>query len=84
MGACKIKLTAEKEKDVRERVFDICAKNRIVVLEMKVATKTLEDVFLQLTNQEDNFYDEDLEAEIMVKKIYEEEFGEGMSDDSDI
>lgn len=84
VGACKIKLTAEKEKDVRERVFDICAKKGIVILEMKVATKTLEDVFLQLTNQEDNFYDEDLEAEIMVKKIYEEEFGEGMSDDSDI
>lgn len=42
-------LTAVPGADVREAVFRHCVQNDILLLEMRTNTKTLEDVFLELT-----------------------------------
>ncbi len=50
-GTLHIRLLAEKGCDVRESIFYACAKAEIPILEQKVATKSLEDVFLELTGE---------------------------------
>lgn len=45
-----LSLTAEPGADIREAVFRYCAANDMVLLEMRTNTKTLEDVFLELTD----------------------------------
>ena len=42
-------VTAERGEDIREALFHACAKEEIPVLEMHTETKSLEDVFLELT-----------------------------------
>lgn len=42
-------VTAEQGEDIREALFHACAKEEIPVLEMHTETKSLEDVFLELT-----------------------------------
>ena len=39
--------------DLRETVFRYCVEHDVVLLEQKVNTKTLEDVFLELTGNEE-------------------------------
>ena len=50
-GETSLRLLAKKEADIREKVFDVCVNQQMPILEMKVAEKSLEDVFLQLTSQ---------------------------------
>ncbi len=45
----RLELAAKPGKDIREAVFYHCAKNNLVILEMTSVTKSLEDVFLELT-----------------------------------
>ena len=42
-------VTAERGEDIREALFHACAKEEIPVLEVHTETKSLEDVFLELT-----------------------------------
>lgn len=44
-------VTAERGEDIREALFHACAKEEIPVLEMHTETKSLEDVFLELTDR---------------------------------
>ena len=46
-------LFAKDNRDLRESVFRYCVEHEVVLLEMKVNTKTLEDVFLELTGSEE-------------------------------
>lgn len=46
-------LLAKDSRDLRESVFRYCVEHEVVLLEMKVNTKTLEDVFLELTGSEE-------------------------------
>ena len=50
-GESAIRLLAKKHADIREKVFHACVNQQMPILEMKVAVKSLEDVFLQLTSQ---------------------------------
>lgn len=50
-GTSEIKITADKNVDVREQVFYRCADNRLPILEMRTEGKSLEDIFLELTDQ---------------------------------
>lgn len=50
-GTISLRLMAEKGYDLRERIFYACAKAGIPILEQKIATKSLEDVFLTLTGE---------------------------------
>ena len=47
----KIRIYAKKGADVREEVFRQMAEHNIQVLEMKTVTKSLEDVFLEITQE---------------------------------
>ena len=46
-------ITAEKNKDVREEIFHICAESDMPILEMINGGKSLEDIFLELTSKEE-------------------------------
>ena len=45
-------VTAKKDADVRETIYHTCVEHHMPILEMKAASKSLEDVFLELTAQE--------------------------------
>lgn len=51
-GAVGLLVTAKKDADVREAIYHICVEHHMPILEMKAASKSLEDVFLELTAQE--------------------------------
>ena len=51
-GTTKINIIAKKEADIRECVFHACVNNHFSILEMQTVTKSLEDVFLELTTKE--------------------------------
>ena len=51
-GAVQILVTAKKDADVREAIYHTCVEHHMPILEMKAASKSLEDVFLELTSQE--------------------------------
>lgn len=42
----------KKDADVREAIYHTCVEHHMPILEMKAASKSLEDVFLELTSQE--------------------------------
>lgn len=48
----KMNIIAKKEADIREQVFHACVNNHFSILEMQTVTKSLEDVFLELTTKE--------------------------------
>ncbi|MCD7981684.1 MAG: ATP-binding cassette domain-containing protein [Clostridiales bacterium] len=45
----RLEITAKPGRDVREEVFLYCAERNLILLEMTSVTKSLEDVFLELT-----------------------------------
>ena len=51
-GAVQFLVTAKKDADVREAIYYTCVEHHMPILEMKEASKSLEDVFLELTSQE--------------------------------
>lgn len=51
-GTVGLLVTAKKDADVREAIYHTCVEHHIPILEMKAASKSLEDVFLELTSQE--------------------------------
>ena len=52
--AGSILIRAKSGNDIREEVFQLMAENHIPVLEMRTVTKSLEDVFLQITQEGGN------------------------------
>lgn len=52
-GVAEVTVTAEKNKDVREEIFHICAESDMPILEMINGGKSLEDIFLELTSKEE-------------------------------
>ena len=48
-----LSVIAQEGRDIRASVFGYCAANQLVLLEMRTNTKTLEDVFLELTRSEE-------------------------------
>ena len=51
-GTVGLLVTAKKDADVREAIYHTCVGHHMPILEMKAASKSLEDVFLELTAQE--------------------------------
>ena len=49
-----ILIRAKSGNDIREELFQLMAENHIPVLEMRTVTKSLEDVFLQITQEGGN------------------------------
>lgn len=52
-GTKKVVVIAKKGADVRADVFQACVNADITILEQKTATKSLEDVFLELTSSKE-------------------------------
>ncbi len=52
-GITEVTVTAEKNEDVREEIFHICAESDMPILEMINGGKSLEDIFLELTSKEE-------------------------------
>lgn len=52
-GVAEVTVTAEKNKDVREEIFHICAESDMPILEMINGSKSLEDIFFELTSKEE-------------------------------
>lgn len=50
-GTSLLIVTAKKKSDVREHVFEKVISCKAVILEMKTVSKSLEDVFLELTDE---------------------------------
>ena len=50
-GTSLLIVTAKKKSDVRELVFEKVISCKAVILEMKTVSKSLEDVFLELTDE---------------------------------
>ena len=51
-GAVQLLVTAKKDADVREAIYHTCVEHHMPILEMTAASKSLVDVFLELTSQE--------------------------------
>lgn len=51
-GTVGLLVTAKKDADVRETIYHTCVEHHMPILEMKAASKSLEDVFLELTAPE--------------------------------
>lgn len=51
-GMVHMNLIAQKNQDIRELVYHTCVANQMPILEMRPVTKSLEDVFLELTSKE--------------------------------
>lgn len=52
-GDVKIRVVAKEGKDIREEVFYALADNQLPIMEMNYLEKSLEDIFLELTQEED-------------------------------
>ncbi len=50
-GTAALLVTAKKDCDIREELFSACVKADLPILEMKSVEKSLEDVFLELTEK---------------------------------
>ena len=48
-----LNLIAKPGMDIREQVFDSCVNHGFVILQMNPVSKSLEDVFLELTEKRD-------------------------------
>ena len=53
-GTKKYQITAEKDVDIRKRVFEVFAKENIVIFELKKIDVTLEDAFMKLIDEGGN------------------------------
>ena len=53
-GTVQYKISANKNVDIRKKVFDVLPKNDISIFELKKNENTLEDAFLIIVNTKDN------------------------------
>ena len=52
-GTVKLLVTAQKDCDIREEIFELASASDVPVLEMHSVVRSLEDVFLELTGEGD-------------------------------
>lgn len=50
-GCCNVLIKTEKGQDIREELFYLLAEKRLPVLSMTLSERSLEDIFLQLTEE---------------------------------
>ena len=56
---CSMMIYTKEKYDIREEVFGLLAKEGLPIYEMKLQTLSLEDIFLNLTQENDYSYEED-------------------------
>ncbi len=71
-GCVKVKIVTDKGVDVREQVFYKLAENRLPIMSMQKAEKSLEDIFLELTG--DNILQDIVDTNTTIEeKVQSEE-----------
>lgn len=50
-GLCMVEIVTERDVDVREELFFALAEQKLPIYEMRFKTKTLEDIFIELTTE---------------------------------
>ncbi len=85
-GMVRVTLTTAAEYDIREAAFFACAKAELPIYEMNNAAKNLEDIFLELTREnEEAGRNEEESVELSSAKDTEtKEESEEATDDSDL
>lgn len=69
----RVNLTTASDTDVREEIFFACAKAKLPIYEMTNTTKNLEDIFLELTRNEEEEKEEPVTEEITETEESEED-----------
>ena len=83
-GCVNVTLNTESDEDIREELFYRLASEKLPIMELSLAEKTLEDVFLELTEEEQNDVPEDAEKENDMKENeIEENKTESMEEDKE-
>lgn len=59
-GCVYMTLSVDSEEDIREELFYRLAKEKLPIMELSVTERTLEDVFLELTDEEDKTNESDI------------------------
>ena len=67
-GCVNVTLNTEGDDDIREELFYRLALEKLPIMELSLAEKTLEDVFLELTGEEQNDVSEEAEKENDIKE----------------
>lgn len=57
-GQCKILLETEGKTDIREKLFYLLAKHKLPIMKLLTEERSLEEVFLELTDKEEDFVEE--------------------------
>lgn len=57
-NCCKAVIMAKENQDIREKAFYLLAENRLPIMAMRYQEKTLEDIFLELTEETEAAEDE--------------------------
>lgn len=50
-GCCNVLIRTDKEQDIREELFYLLAENQLPILSMMLSERSLEDIFLELTGE---------------------------------
>lgn len=50
-GCCNVLIKTDREQDIREELFYLLAEKRLPILSMTLSERSLEDIFLQLTEE---------------------------------
>ena len=73
-GYVRVKLSVRKGEDIKEKIVDVLAENKMPVYEMNYSEKSLEDIFLELTGAaEAERYAEDAEESAEAEESTEAE-----------
>lgn len=77
-GCVSVTLNTESDDDIREELFYRLAMEKLPIMELSLAEKTLEDVFLELTGEEQNDVPEENETEEnKIESVEEDKENEG-------
>lgn len=77
-GCVSVTLNTESDNDIREELFYRLAMEKLPIMELSLAEKTLEDVFLELTGEEQNDVPEENETEEnKIESMEEDKENEG-------
>lgn len=72
-GTVDVLVFAQKEKDIREELFKVFAKNELPILSMSAYVKSLEDIFLEVTGQDNEKRARKMKPQTEEKKEESEE-----------
>lgn len=83
-GCVNVTLNTEGDDDIREELFYRLALEKLPIMELSLAEKTLEDVFLELTGEEQNDVLEEAEKENEIEENKTESMEEEKENEGDI